>query len=172
MAKTRGNNGKDFEAVFDQHFEQVYGYVAYRLAPDTHAAGDVTQETFLAALKGWESFRGEGSVLTWLRSIARRKTVDYFRRQGRLAETPLTAPPVAVDQTNPAAQRALFIATVMQSLPNGQAELLEDKYLEGLSVREMASRRDTSEQAIASALFRARQTFRDQYERLQSRQEA
>ena len=170
MAET---SGKDFEAVFDRHFEQVYGYVAYRLAPDTHTAGDVTQETFLAALKNWAAFRGEGSVLTWLRSIARRKIADHFRKRGRVVEAREADSPISQSQveSDSTIDRALLVAGVMQSLVDGQAELLEDKYLEGLSVREIAQRRGGSEQSVASALFRARQAFREQYLRLQTKEE-
>ena len=163
----------DFEAVLDKHFEQVYGYVAYRLAPDNEAAGDVTHETFLAACKSWPSFRGEGTALTWLRGIARRKIADHFRRRP-LATEQLAAGAEAAEPRSPddAIERATLVARIMRSLSNGQAELLEDKYLQGLSVREMARLRGASEQSVASALFRARQAFRQRFSKFQTNKEA
>jgi len=160
----------DFEEVLNQHFEQVYGYVAYRLAPDAEAAADITQETFLAACKNWKSYRGEGTALGWLRAIAGRKIADHFRARppaseqlAENAEAGRSCPP-----DDAVVERATFVARIMRSLSNGQAELLEDKYLEGLSVKEMARRRGTSAQAVASALFRARQAFRQRFGKLQT----
>ena len=72
-------DAQSFQSVFDRWFGEVYGYVAYRLAPDRDAAQDVTKEVFLAAWKSWDSYRGDGVVLSWLRGIARRKVADYLR---------------------------------------------------------------------------------------------
>ncbi len=76
------DKSESLEAVFDRHFDDVYGYVAYRLAPDLEAARDVTQEVFLAALRSWASYRGDGAVVSWLRAIARRKVADHLRLRG------------------------------------------------------------------------------------------
>jgi len=168
-----GETPSDLEAVFDRHFEDVYGYVAYRLYPDTEAAEDVTQEVFLCAMTGWPGFRGNSSPLTWLRSIARRKVVDYFRtrdppRTGVDAGAPEQAP--VVDEPG-VKERAALIAGAMRALPEDYAELLEEKYLEGLSVREIARRRCRTENAVSMSLFRARRAFRDVFVKLQVRQE-
>ena len=58
------------QGAFEKHFADGYGYVAYRLAPDFQAAEEVTQEVFLAALESWSSYRGDGTVLSWLRAIS------------------------------------------------------------------------------------------------------
>lgn len=49
---------ESFQSVFDRYFGEVYGYVAYRLAPDRDAAQDITQEVFLAAWQRWDAYRG------------------------------------------------------------------------------------------------------------------
>ena len=54
----------------------------------------------------------------------------------------------------------------MQAVPEHYTELLEEKYMDGLSVREMAERRRTSEKAIESALTRARAKFREVFHAL------
>jgi len=162
----------DFSNVFDRHFEQVYGYVAYRLAPDAEASADITQETFLAACKGWKSYRGDGTALGWLRAIARRKIADHFRaRPPAREQLPADAAASPSRSPDPTTERATLVARIMRSLSNGQAELLEDKYLEGLSVKQMARRRGASEQSIASALFRARRAFRQRFDEVQPNKE-
>ena len=50
---------------------------------DSQAAEDVVQETFLAAIRCSNSFRGDSLESTWLSSILRNKTVDVIRKQER-----------------------------------------------------------------------------------------
>ncbi|MGQ0624203.1 MAG: sigma-70 family RNA polymerase sigma factor [Sporichthyaceae bacterium] len=59
----------------------VWRYVAYLV--DRECADDLTQETFLRALRGLRTYRGEVPARVWLLSIARRAVVDHFRAQGR-----------------------------------------------------------------------------------------
>lgn len=59
----------------------VWRYVAYLV--DRANADDLTQETYLRALRGLRTFRGQTSARIWLLSIARRVVADHFRRQGR-----------------------------------------------------------------------------------------
>jgi RNA polymerase sigma-70 factor (ECF subfamily) len=59
----------------------VWRYVAY-LAGRDHA-DDLTQETYLRALRSLPGFRGETAALTWLMSIARRTAMDHFRARRR-----------------------------------------------------------------------------------------
>jgi RNA polymerase sigma-70 factor, ECF subfamily len=166
----------DIATVFDGHFEEVYGYVAYRVAPDFAAAADITQETFLAAAEALARFRGESSTATWLRSLARRKVADHFRRRearGRLEETCrdlAAARAHAADDER--AEQALLVGPVMRRLTAEQAELLELKYIDGLPVTEIAARRGATEKAIESALTRAREAFRKVYEEIKESQES
>ncbi len=72
----------------------VWRYVAY--LTDREHADDLTQETFLRALRGLRTFRGDVPARVWLLSIARRTVVDHFRKQGR---TPTVAASLDLDPT-------------------------------------------------------------------------
>lgn len=161
---------RDLENSFDRHIDDVYSYVAYRVAPDREAARDIAQEVFLAALKGLAKFRGnDDGARHWLRGIARHKVADHFR--ARFPHVDRDALGIGVpDQTatqtpGDRQRRALMVSWVMRQLPGRYADLLEDKYLEGLSVRAIARQRETTEKAVESALSRARDAFRAIYRR-------
>jgi len=62
--------------------DRLYHYALQRVG-ESHAAEDLIQETFLAALDSSGGFRGEAAVCTWLVSILKRKIVDHFRRIAR-----------------------------------------------------------------------------------------
>src|SRR5262245_66187563 len=62
---------------------------------DRDAADDLTQETYLRALKALPAFEGRAGVRTWLLSIARRTCADHLRatvRRRRLGERLAAAP--------------------------------------------------------------------------------
>jgi len=70
-------------ALYDRHVDGVHA-VAHRLSGDRGIAEEVVQETFLALWNRAELFDPAlASLATWLRSIARNRTVDRLRAQGR-----------------------------------------------------------------------------------------
>jgi len=166
-------DGLDAEALLDLYFEPVYAYVAYRVAPDRETASDITQEVFLAACRSAQGLRQKGAALEWLRSIARSKVADYFRsasRRSPLVVAPETLAELPAADTGDAHRRrevrTAQVSLVMRALPAEYAETLEEKYLEGLPVRDMAARRGQSEKAVESMLGRAREAFRTAWRRV------
>ena len=166
-------NGPNGEELLGRYFEPVYSYVAYRVAPDREVARDITQEVFLAACKSAGSLQNGDSALAWLRAIARSKVADHFRSSAArgdevLASDELLAGLSVSDQTAASQEqqlRATRVSIVMRSLPGDYAEVLEEKYLDGLSVRSIAQREGRSEKAVESALVRAREAFRAAWKR-------
>jgi RNA polymerase sigma-70 factor (ECF subfamily) len=70
-------------ALYDRHAAGIHA-VAYRLTGDRGIAEEVVQETFLALWNRAEAFDpGVASLGTWLRSIARNRSVDRLRAAGR-----------------------------------------------------------------------------------------
>ena len=69
-----------------EHGDALFGFAVLRVR-DRAAAQDLVQETFLAAIKGKESFAGRSNERAWLFGILRNKLIDYYRLQGR--EVPL-----------------------------------------------------------------------------------
>ena len=66
----------------DLHGNLLYSFALLRTR-DAHAAQDLVQETFLAALKSRGSFMGQSSERTWLVGILKHKLIDHFRRYKR-----------------------------------------------------------------------------------------
>lgn len=68
--------------VLGAEYEAVYRY-ALTLCRNDAEAQDVTQETFVRAMRSAGSFRGGSSLYTWLCSIAKNLWADRCRRQLR-----------------------------------------------------------------------------------------
>ena len=66
----------------DRHGDVLVRYAMLRLG-DPHLSEDLVQETFLAALKARDTFKGDSSERTWLVGILKHKIADYYRRKVR-----------------------------------------------------------------------------------------
>ena len=62
----------------DEYGDYLFRYALIRVS-EWDIAEDLVQETFLAALKNHANFDGKGGIRTWLTSILKHKTMDYFR---------------------------------------------------------------------------------------------
>ena len=63
----------------EAHGDYLFNYAIGQVR-DASTAEDLVQETFLAAVKGWERFSGQSSQRTWLVGILRHKIYDHLRR--------------------------------------------------------------------------------------------
>src|SRR5216684_4189701 len=65
------------------HYQQTTYGVVYRMIGDADVAADVTQDAFIAAFRGIQSFRGGSSFRAWLLRIASNMACDHWRRTQR-----------------------------------------------------------------------------------------
>jgi RNA polymerase sigma-70 factor, ECF subfamily len=166
-----------FRSLFDSFFPRLYRFALARLGGDEEAASEVVQQTFCKAIEGLDSYRGEAALYTWFCQVCRNVLIDYRRANSREARTvvlledqpnvraileALAAP--AADQPDLHAWqqdvRRLVQATV-DTLPERYGVILEWKYVDGLSVEDIAARLDIGAKAAESLLTRARHAFRD-----------
>jgi RNA polymerase sigma-70 factor (ECF subfamily) len=70
------------ERWVDEHGECLFRFALVRVRKP-EVAEDLVQETFLAAVRGYEKFGGRSSERSWLCGILKNKIVDHFRKLGR-----------------------------------------------------------------------------------------
>jgi RNA polymerase sigma-70 factor (ECF subfamily) len=161
------------EASFDAWYEltlpRVYGYVFARCGRDHDLAEELTQVTFIEAVRHRASFAGRSDPVTWLCSIARHKLADHYRhldseerRHLRLVERTRDCDGDGSIDGLPVEEREV-ITRALATLPALQRAVLVFTALDGLSVREAAALLDRSESATESLLHRARAAFRRAY---------
>lgn len=127
-----------FETLYRRHKDYVLR-VALRFVPDTDAALDVLQETFTYLLRRFPP-SGEGIELTaklttLLYPVAKNTAITALRKSGRFPAAADVGPddlPAAadVDTTD--------IRAVLASLPGGQREVLQLRFIDDLSLQEIA----------------------------------
>ncbi len=151
-----------FRDWYDATLPRVYRYLAARCAGDDALAEELTQQTFVEAIRQRHRFDGRSDVVTWMCAIGRNKLVDHFRRHGRDARRHerLLSQPHAADAPWQAVETRDAVETAMAQLPADQRLALLFRYLDGLSVREVAQAIGRSEKATESLLARGRESFR------------
>ena len=78
----------DFERIYRLYFKDVFLYLR-ALSASTDTAEEITQETFVKALRSISSFDGSKDIRVWLFTIARNTYYTYCRRQARYADEEL-----------------------------------------------------------------------------------
>lgn len=74
----RARDAAAFDTLVNRFSGDVYALL-YRLTSDPEEAADLTQETFLRALRSVKNFRGESELKTWLFRIAINESRNRFR---------------------------------------------------------------------------------------------
>ncbi len=131
--------------LYERYAPIVWRYVFARMRRDTHAGQDVLSETFLAAIGSLKNGTTTENVAGWLTGIARNKTADWYRQQEKSATTDAEA--VTLD--NSASE---VVADVLDALPDDERVILEWKYLDRCTVREIAERLGRTEKAVEAML--------------------
>jgi len=161
-----------FERLYRDHVDLLYRY-AHRLCGEAEAAKDLVQETFLNAYRGFDNFRGEAQVSTWLYTIASRACLRMRRKRKGQPERELSLEEfiptsdgefrlqIPVDGLTP--EQALqnkelreALDHAIQKLPNTYRMTLVLRDMEGLSAKEVGAIMGASERAVKSRLHRAR----------------
>lgn len=161
LALAAGRGDSDATAAFVRATQaDVWRYVAYLV--DRAAADDLTQETYLRALRGLRTFQGQTAARVWLLSIARRAVVDHFRKQGRSPSiaTSLDAADGAVDRIGPAQPDAageLALRLLIDGLDEDKRAAFVLTQVHGLSYAEAAEVCGVPIGTIRSRMARARE---------------
>jgi len=161
-----------FEEFFDGYFPALFRFALARTG-DEGVAEDVVQATMTTAIRKIGTWRGEAALFTWLCTICRHEIgAQLERARGRsvalVEDDPAIAAALAslsADDDQDAAlargETTRLVHVVLDRLPPRYASALEWKYIDGISVKEIADRLQLTAKAAESLLTRARDAFRD-----------
>ncbi|MFC4404319.1 RNA polymerase sigma factor SigX [Gracilibacillus xinjiangensis] len=71
-----------FDELYDKYHQDLYQFVFY-MVKNKQEAEDIIQEVYIRVIRSYDNFKGDSSEKTWLFSIARHVTYDYFRKLKR-----------------------------------------------------------------------------------------
>lgn len=145
-----------FQRFFEQHRDVVWRYCV--AAVGRGSADDVFQETFLAALRGYDRRRAGASGSAWVLSIAHHKAMDHHRSGARRA-VPVDELP---EQTHrdPEPELGPGPWARVRELPPKQRAALTLRYAADLSHAEVARALGCSEAAARRSAHEGLKTLR------------
>ena len=169
---------KNFDTLYRDHVDLIYRF-ANRLCGEPEAAKDLVQETFLNAYRGFDKFRGDAQISTWLYTIAARACLRMRRRRKGAPERELSLEEfiptsdgefrlqIPIDGLSPEAAlhnkqlRAALDAAINQ-LPKKYKMVLVLRDMEGVSAKEVGAIMGLNERAVKSRLHLSRLFLRRQ----------
>ena len=165
-----------FEEFSDTYLPALFRFALNRLGGDRELTREMVQSTVCKAIAKLASFRGEAALMTWLCACCRTEIATHYRGEMRaprqvelvdelvVYETTLSqAHPFGPEETFERKEDAELVHLALDQLPSHYGKALEWKYLDNLSVKEIAKRLSLGPKAAESLLTRARQSFRDRY---------
>jgi RNA polymerase sigma-70 factor (ECF subfamily) len=161
-----------WRVLYGETFDNLYNYVLWRCGGRRDWADEIVQETWLTAARRMRKFSPrQGTFLAWLRGIAANVLRNHLRRQKKFYQTQRPAEATVdksslVELNQSDCQQQEQIAVVLSALPDRHEAVLRAKYLEGLSVAEIAVSWNATPKTIESLLSRARAAFRDSYQNM------
>ena len=148
-----------FKAVVEAHWTAVYRLL-YSMAGNAHDCEDLTQETFLRALRRWETFQQGTNLRAWLLRIAANAFFDVKRKQQTLKISPLQ---VEVPSDSQSAEEMLdireqgaLVRAAMEELTELNRLVFHLRVTEDLSFREVAELAGITEVAARWHMHQAR----------------
>ena len=156
--------GKALLGLYERALPAVYGYLVDRCG-DRDLAEDLTSETFLAAVMALGRPEPPGPSIPWLVGVARHKLVDHWRRRGRDARLAEEVAAISEEFNDPwdVELDRLRSAHTLAVLGGHHRAVLTLRYVDALSVAEVAEAMDRSIEATESLLTRAKAAFRRAY---------
>lgn len=156
------------DRLWDLYGDRVHRYLC-RLTGEPETAQDLTQETFLQAIRDRRRLRElPPDELPWLFRIATNRAIDHFRRRRRISWLPFV-PERHGGSTGDVAERVAVQDLVLQALrrlPPETTAMLLLKDGEGFTTPEIATMLGQNYEAVRKRLARARESFRVEYLRL------
>lgn len=171
VRRTRQHDLDAFNILVEVHQRAVYN-LCFRMLGSVPAAEDATQDAFVSAFRGIDSFKGP-DFRPWLMRVAANACRDELRRRHRRPALSLDAPAPGADTAPdvpdhaPGPEALTLTAETQQQVQAALLRLPDDQRLavvlcdiEGFSYEEIAVAMNTSIGTVKSRIARGRERLR------------
>ncbi|GIO83086.1 RNA polymerase subunit sigma-24 [Paenibacillus faecis] len=155
------------EDVYYGFYDLVYGTIYY-LVKDHQAAEDIIQEAFIKVVTKKPEFESVSGMKAWLKTVARNTTINYFRKNKKFRNhvdvesvymdiEPINLQVPSVEQTVETKMMEEAILAYLNGLKPEYRQLIELRWKQGLSYKEIGERMKLCENIVRQRLFRTRE---------------
>jgi len=154
-----------FGDLYEIHFEQVYAFIARRVG-DRNTAEDLTSDVFHKALANLPNYEFRGAPFAaWLMRIASNAVADQLKHASREIQATDEDPPDTGHEPDlEAIEHSARLFRFVNQLPEDQRRVIHQRFVEQISIRDIAQQLGRSEGAVKQLQFRALHNLRNQME--------
>lgn len=159
-------DSEQFDEIYRCYFDPVYRYVL-SLSGNTHAAEEVTQETFFKAMRSLDQFRGNSSIKSWLCAIAKNIWISELRKakaQPLERISALPDPGMGPEECAARQDESMRVHRLLHRLDEPYREVFTLRTLGQLSFRDIGELFGKSENWACVVYHRARARIRKEME--------
>lgn len=159
IASVASEDKAAFAALYRSLEKPVFRFIASKLN-DPFEANDILHEVFMEIWRSASKFEGRSTVKTWVFGIAYRKTMDHFRKHGRVSVTDDL--PEQIDESPDAAaclaaaQESEHLHACLEELKPDHRSAVELAFLEDMSYGEISLVAGAPEGTIKTRIFHAK----------------
>lgn len=154
-----------FRKFYNQHLDQVYRYIYFRVGGKQQVAEDLTSDVFFKALEHMETIDEEKSPTAWIYTVARNRLKNYYRDSKQ--ETDIDTLQDTLDDgvnLEEVLHRETVVSDLLDKLSQEDRRVIWMKYIEGFSYKEIASILKKAPGAVRVSAHRAIKKLRTAYE--------
>ncbi|WP_422656729.1 RNA polymerase sigma factor [Paenibacillus sp. EC2-1] len=158
------------EEVYYEFYDLVYGQIMYVLRDHT-AVEDIIQESFIKVITNKPTFENENKLKAWLRVVSKNTTMNYLRKNKKyrnqvdvdgvfISEEELVVSSTNIEHQVESKMMEESIVFYLEQLKPEYRQLIEFRWKQGLTYKEIAELLDTREDIVKQRLFRARESVK------------
>ena len=159
-----------FEKVFNEYHHKIYNFLVIKTNGNEHVAEEIFSDTFYSALTSAHSIKDAKKIFPWLLQIARRRFADHLRKKYRNkdieSEEEISDDLHSKDYVKEQNEKAILVNMAMENIRPEYKNILNLKYIEDKSQKEISAIYGKSESSIESLLFRARDALKKEMKKM------
>lgn len=164
---------KRFGKIYNKYINQIFRFIFLKTSSQ-EIAEDLTSEVFI---KAFEKFKEDPKIVKNMRAflyqIARNKIIDFYRQREK--ETNISIDDYkGLSDDNQDLEKKIHLDSQMERVRIALANINPDyqdvilmRYVDGLSIAEIASALNKSESAVRVSIHRALNSLRKELEKIQ-----
>ncbi len=171
LERVKGFDPGALSAFHNQFFAPVYRYIRFKVT-DPDLSQDLTCEVFVRVLQALKQGRAWNTTPgAWVFGIARNLVADHYRRRGQRSETALDESLPLLEEDSPIEQVMMVeqreeMARAITSLTDEQRDVVLLRFMDGLSIDEVARVINKTPGAVKGLQHRALRVLSDEMQSL------
>ena len=172
VAQVLTGNKKATRKFYKAYERRLLNFILRKVS-NRKDAEEILQDTFVSAFDSLPLFSHRASLFTWLCAIARHEIIDFYRKK-KLKTIIFSRLPflkkivdraLGPELTLQEKEMKQKIFNTFKNLSEGYSQILRLKYIEGLTIAQIAFKLGKTVKAVESKLFRARLSFQNEYKK-------